>query len=53
MSEKEKRIMETIARAVKGASEPAKDYLLGWAEGAAFTLCGQEMPEQPAEHERA
>lgn len=49
MSEKEKKIMETIAKAVKSASEQKKEYLLGWAEGAAFTLCGQTAAEQPGE----
>ena len=47
MSEKEKKIMETIAKAVKSASEQKKEYLLGWVEGAAFTLCGQTAAEQP------
>lgn len=42
MSEKEKRIMETLAKVVKGASEKTKDYLLGWAEGAAYAVCGQQ-----------
>ena len=42
MSEKEKRIMETLAKVVKGASEQSKDYLLGWAEGAASVVCGQQ-----------
>lgn len=40
MSEQEKRIMETIAKVVKGASAQTKDYLLGWAEGAASVVCG-------------
>ena len=44
MSEKEKKIMETIARVVKGASAPTKDYLLGWAEGAASVVCGSQIP---------
>lgn len=35
MSEKDKKIMETLAKVVKGAPEGRKDYLLGWAEGAA------------------
>ena len=48
MSEKEKRIMETIARVVKGAPAPTKDYLLGWAEGAASVVCPM-LPVQ-AEH---
>ena len=47
MSEKEKKIMETIAN-VKGASAPTKDYLLGWAEGAASVVCGPLLPEQAA-----
>lgn len=45
MSEKEKKIMETIAKVVKGASETKKDYLLGWAEGAASVVCGSQMTE--------
>lgn len=49
MSEKEKKIIVTIAKAVKSASEQKKEYLLGWAEGAAFTLCGQTAAEQPGE----
>lgn len=40
MSEKEKRIMETLARVVKEAPERSKDYLLGWVEGAAYAVCG-------------
>ena len=46
MSEKEKKIMETIAKVIKDASEPAKDYLLGWVEGAAFTMRGQTAAER-------
>lgn len=45
MSEKEKKIMETLARAVKGASESRKDYLLGWAEGAASTAPSERQEE--------
>lgn len=48
MSEKEKKIMETIAKVIKGASAPTKDYLLGWAEGAASVVCGPLLPEQAA-----
>ena len=48
MSEKEKKIMERIAKVVKGASAPTKDYLLGWAEGAASVVCEQPLPEQAA-----
>ena len=49
MSEKEKRIMETLAKVVKGASEQSKDYLLGWAEGAASVVCGQQgITERPS-----
>lgn len=43
MSEKEKKIMKTLARVVSGASERSKDYLLGWAEGAAFAVCGAQQ----------
>lgn len=43
MSEKEKKIMETMAKVVKGASASTKDYLLGWAEGAASVVCGLSM----------
>lgn len=46
MSEKEK-IMETLARAVKGASESRKDYLLGWAE------CAASMAPDPRREEEA
>lgn len=49
MSEKEKRIMETLARAVKGASENRKDYLLGWAEGAAAMATDQRQAEAEKE----
>lgn len=48
MSEKEKQIMETIAMVVKGASTNTKDYLLGWAKGAAYVVCGQQTPEKTA-----
>lgn len=50
MSEQEKRIMETLATVVKGASEQTKDYLLGWVEGAASVVCG---PQQAAEKNSA
>lgn len=50
MSEQEKRIMETLATVVKGASEQTKDYLLGWVEGAASVVCG---PQQTAEKTNA
>ena len=43
MSEKEKRIMETLAKVVKEAPERSKDYLLGWAEGAAYAVCGGDQ----------
>ena len=46
MSEKEKKIMETLAKVVKGASAPTKDYLLGWAEGAASVVCGPALAEE-------
>lgn len=42
VSEKEKQIMETLAKVVKEAPERSKDYLLGWAEGAAYAVCGGE-----------
>lgn len=48
MSEKEKKIMETIAKVVKGAPAPTKDYLLGWVEGAASVVCGPMPPERTA-----
>ncbi len=48
MTEKEKRILRTLARAVKGASEQSKDYLLGWAEGAAYTICGTQTAANKA-----
>lgn len=48
MSEKEKKIIETLDKVFKGASEQTKDYLLGWAEGAAYAVCGnQQMAERP------
>ena len=46
MSEKEKKIMETIAKVIKGASAPTKDYLLGWVEGAASVVCGPMPPDK-------
>lgn len=42
MSEKGKRIMELIAKVVKKGSEPTRNYLLGWAECAAYMVCGQQ-----------
>lgn len=49
MSEKEKKILETIAMVVKGASAQNKDYLLGWVEGAAAMVCGQQQAaERPS-----
>lgn len=47
MSEKEKKIMAPLARAVKGASESRKDYLLGWAE------CAASMAPDPRREEEA
>lgn len=48
MSEKEKKIIETLAKVVKESTERDKDYLLGWAEGAAYAVSGgnrtQERP---------
>lgn len=41
MSEKEKKIMETLAQVIKSTSDQTKDYLLGWIEGAAYAICGQ------------
>lgn len=46
MSEKEKKIMNTLAKVVKSAPERNKDYLLGWAEGAAFAVCGAQQAEE-------
>lgn len=43
MSDKEKRIMENLEKVVREASEPTKDYLLGWVEGAAAVVCGQQQ----------
>ncbi len=43
MTEKERKIMRTIAKVVKGSSERAQDYLLGWAEGAAYAVCGPQQ----------
>lgn len=48
MSEKERKIMETLAKVVKGASAPTKDYLLGWAEGAASVVCSPLTVERPS-----
>lgn len=45
MSEKEERIMNTMAKAVNSSPERNKDYLLGWVEGAASVICGpQQLP---------
>ena len=38
--------METLAKVVKAASERSKDYLLGWAEGAACVVCGGGRPQE-------
>lgn len=51
MSEKEKRIMETLSKVVKEASERSKDYLLGWAEGAAYAVCGGNQAEESRAHD--
>lgn len=48
MSEKEKKIIETLAKVVKGAPTPTKDYLLGWAEGAAYVVCGPQQTKDSA-----
>ena len=42
MSEKEKKIMETLARVIKNSPAQTKDYLLGWAEGAAAVICERQ-----------
>lgn len=42
MSEKEERIMTTLSKVFNGSSERNRDYLLGWAEGAAFAVCGPQ-----------
>lgn len=47
MNEKEKKIMETLSKVVKGAPESRKDYLLGWAEGAA-SMSANDLPAQTA-----
>lgn len=47
MNEKEKKIMETLAKVVKGAPESRKDYLLGWAEGAA-SMSASSFPAKTA-----
>lgn len=46
MSEKEKRIMETLAKVVRESSERNKDYLLGWAEGAAYAVSSSQQTEE-------
>ena len=50
MSEKEERIMNTMAKAVNSSPERNKDYLLGWVVGAASVVCG---PQQTAEKNSA
>lgn len=48
VSEKEKRIMETLAKVVRESNEHTKDYLLGWAEGAAYAVSGAHQTEERA-----
>ena len=39
---------EAVVSDLKGRPESTKDYLLGWAEGAAFVVCGPQMSEKTA-----
>ncbi len=52
MSEQEKNIMKTILKVVKTAPSRKKDYLLGWAEGAA-SMVDQIAQAQDATQEQA
>lgn len=45
MSEKEKKIMETLRKTIENASDVTKYYLLGWTEGAAYAVCGAGQPK--------
>lgn len=45
MSEKEKKIMETLRKAMSGAPDVTKYYLLGFAEGAAYAVCGTDQDQ--------
>lgn len=45
MSEKEMKIMGTLQKAIEKASDITKYCLLGWAEGAAYAVCGAVQPE--------
>ena len=53
MSEKEERIMNTLAKAVNSSPERNKDYLLGWVEGAASALCGPQQSSAKDERDGA
>lgn len=48
MSEKEKKIIETIARALPNMSERDKGYFLGYAEAKA----DEKAPDQEQESEK-
>ena len=48
MSEKEKKIIETIARALPNMSERDKGYFLGYAEAKA----DEKVPDQEQESEK-
>ncbi len=52
MTEKEKKIMRTFAKVVKGASEQAQNYLLGWVEGAVYNV-GDTLSESYAQQARS
>lgn len=40
--------METLAKVVRESNEHTKDYLLGWAEGAAYAVSGTHQTEERA-----
>lgn len=51
MSEKEKKIIETIAEALPNMSERDKGYFLGYAEAKADKASANTNKEQEAEEE--
>ena len=49
MSEKEKKILETLGNTISKMSEGEKDYLLGFAEGMAATKEKKTEKEEKVE----
>lgn len=53
MSEQEKKIVTAILKVFKAAPKPKKDYLLGWAEGAASMVDQNISTKAPSQQVRA